>query len=78
MWITMGNIIDGKAVAKKIREQIKKDVAELIDKRGVIPKLSVILVGDNPASISYVRGKEKACIEAGIESTVHRLPATVK
>jgi methylenetetrahydrofolate dehydrogenase (NADP+)/methenyltetrahydrofolate cyclohydrolase len=78
MWITMGKIIDGKKVAAKIREGIKVDVARLRDETGIIPKLSVVLVGENPASISYVRGKEKACAEAGIESTVHRLPSTIK
>lgn len=78
MWITMGKIIDGKAISARVREAIKKEAEKLRDEKGIIPKLSVILVGDNPASISYVRGKERACAEAGIESVVHRIPSSIK
>jgi methylenetetrahydrofolate dehydrogenase (NADP+)/methenyltetrahydrofolate cyclohydrolase len=74
----MGRIIDGKAISARIREEVRKEAGRLRDEKGIIPKLSAILVGDDPASVSYVRGKEKACAEAGIESTVHRLPSTVK
>lgn len=73
----MGKVIDGKSIAQKARERIKEGVEKLRDEKGIIAKLDVILVGDNPASVAYVRGKEKACVEAGIESTVHRLPANV-
>ena len=52
-------------------------VAEL-RARGIMPRLQVALVGDNPASQSYVRGKEKACAEVGIASDTARLPATTK
>lgn len=67
-------IIDGKAVAEKIRGELRRDV-EALKLLGVIPGLGVILVGDNPASLSYVTAKEKACAEIGIFSDDHRLPA---
>lgn len=59
-------IIDGKALAKRIRENLKVEVDEL-KKKGIIPKLAVILVGEDPASQIYVRNKSKACNEVGIE-----------
>ncbi len=68
-------IIDGKQVAADIRGEIAAKVAEL-KKRGVQPGLAVILVGEDPASVSYVTGKEKACIEAGMASFQRRIPAT--
>lgn len=68
----MTEIIDGKALAKKIRENLKKDVEELRTE-GIIPKFAVILVGDDPASKIYVRNKNKACIEIGIEYEEHVL-----
>jgi len=73
----MGQIIDGKAIAANIREGLKAKVDAIRRDKGVVTKLAVILVGENPASVSYVRGKEKACMEAGIESVVHRLPESV-
>ena len=68
-------IIDGKALAADIRAQIARGVAELKREKGVTPGLAVILVGDNPASVSYVTAKEKACAEAGMLSREIRLPA---
>jgi len=66
-----GIIIDGKAVAADIRANVAKRVAELKAK-GVNPALSVILVGDNPASVSYVTGKQKALAEAGmVDKSIH-------
>ena len=62
----MATIIDGKALAKKIRENLKIECDELKQK-GIIPTLAVIMVGDNPASNVYVRNKSKACDEVGIE-----------
>ena len=59
-------LIDGKALAKKIREELKEEVTEL-RKQGIIPKLAVIMVGDDKASAVYVRNKSKACNEIGIE-----------
>ena len=69
----MTEIIDGKALAKKIRENLKKDVDEL-KKEGIKPKFAVILVGDDPASKIYVRNKNRACNEIGIEYEEHLLP----
>jgi methylenetetrahydrofolate dehydrogenase (NADP+)/methenyltetrahydrofolate cyclohydrolase len=68
-------IIDGKAVAAAIREDLRREV-EALKAAGVTPGLGVILVGDNAASISYVTAKEKACAEIGIFSDDHRLPAS--
>jgi len=62
----MATIIDGKALAKKTRENLKKECNELKEK-GINPKLAVIMVGDNPASKVYVKNKSKACEDIGIE-----------
>lgn len=68
-------IIDGKQVAADIREELKLEVSQLKEKHGVVPGLAVILVGEDPASRSYVTAKEKACAEIGIYSDDNRLPA---
>lgn len=68
-------IIDGKAVAAEIREQIGRDVAEFSGESGITPHLAAVLVGDDPASAVYVRNKQRACEKAGIRSTLHRLSA---
>ncbi|GEB31625.1 MULTISPECIES: bifunctional methylenetetrahydrofolate dehydrogenase/methenyltetrahydrofolate cyclohydrolase FolD [Brevibacillus] len=60
-------ILQGKEVAKSIREELAVEVAEL-KKQGLVPGLTVVLVGDDPASHSYVRGKSKGCEEVGIRS----------
>ena len=62
----MATIIDGKNLAKKIRQDLKIECDELKEK-GIIPKLAVIMVGDNPASKVYVKNKSKACEDVGIE-----------
>ena len=59
-------IIDGKALAKNVRENLKKEVEEL-KRQGIIPKFAVILVGNDKASQIYVKTKNKACLELGIE-----------
>ncbi len=69
-------LIDGKRIAEDIRSELAEKVA-LLKERGVIPGLAVILVGDNPASVSYVTGKEKACAEIGIQSFETRFPEDV-
>ena len=69
----MDKIIDGKAIAADIREEIAADVVAL-KKQGVTPGLAVVLVGDDPASRVYVTMKEKACEKAGIFSDEHKLP----
>ncbi len=69
-------IIDGKQVAQDIRLEIKQEVDELKQK-GLQPGLAVVLVGEDPASQSYVKGKEKGCQEVGIYSKVIRKPDTI-
>lgn len=68
-------IIDGKQIAADIRENIGKAVEKMVAEGGPRPGLATVLVGDNPASHTYVRMKRKACAEAGIESFHHELPA---
>ena len=67
-------IIDGKAVAARLREETARQVAEFRTATGVQPHLAAILVGDDPASAVYVRNKQRACEQAGILSTLERLP----
>ncbi|HEY6640721.1 bifunctional methylenetetrahydrofolate dehydrogenase/methenyltetrahydrofolate cyclohydrolase FolD [Povalibacter sp.] len=69
-------IIDGKAIAAKLRAEYHVRVDVLKAKHGITPGLAVILVGDSAASRSYVSGKIKACREAGIHSELIELPAT--
>jgi methylenetetrahydrofolate dehydrogenase (NADP+)/methenyltetrahydrofolate cyclohydrolase len=68
-------IIDGKQIAAQMREELKQKVAALKTK-GITPGLAVILVGEDPASKSYVTAKEKACEEIGMYSSDNRLPAS--
>ena len=70
-------IIDGRKLAADTRAEIAAGVAALKAEKGVTPGLAVILVGDNPASVSYVTAKEKACQEAGMYSREIRLPADI-
>jgi len=67
-------LIDGVAVAKIVRAEVARD-AEVLRAQGVVPGLTVVLVGDDPASAVYVRSKEKACLEAGMKGETIRLPA---
>ena len=67
------NIIDGKQLAAQMRQEIKEEV-EKLKKDNITPGLAVVLVGEDPASKSYVTAKEKACHEAGIYSDDNRLP----
>ncbi len=69
-------IISGKEVSASIRQELAERVAELKEKHGLVPGLGVILVGDDPASHSYVKGKEKAAGQVGIYSEVLRVPAS--
>jgi methylenetetrahydrofolate dehydrogenase (NADP+) / methenyltetrahydrofolate cyclohydrolase len=68
------HIIDGKAIAAEIRAEVAERVRRLKEERGVMPAQAFVLVGDNPASMSYVRGKGQACEEAGILSQTIHLP----
>jgi methylenetetrahydrofolate dehydrogenase (NADP+)/methenyltetrahydrofolate cyclohydrolase len=69
-------IIDGKQVAAKVRAEVADQVKELA-RQGLVPGLTVVRVGDDPASAVYVKGKRKACEEVGMRSVEHHLPATV-
>ncbi len=69
-------ILDGKALAAKIRKKAADDVAALKNK-GITPGLAVVLVGDDPASHTYVKMKERACEETGIYSIVHKMPIDI-
>ena len=73
----VAKVIDGKAIAAQIREEVKEEVAELTAKYGMPPGLEVILIGDDPASAIYVRNKGRASDKVGIRSQTHHLPATV-
>ncbi len=66
-------ILDGKAIAADIREQIKKQVAEMTESGKRPPGLAVVLVGEDPASQVYVRNKQRSCEEVGFFSELHRL-----
>ncbi|MGM9682681.1 MAG: bifunctional methylenetetrahydrofolate dehydrogenase/methenyltetrahydrofolate cyclohydrolase FolD [Eubacteriales bacterium] len=70
----MAQIINGKEISAKIREEIKRDTEALFDKTGIRPGLAVIIVGTDPASQVYVRNKKRACEEVGFYSEVHELP----
>lgn len=74
--ILMGEIIDGKKLAKEIQEKVTREVAELV-KEGKQPGLAVVLVGDNQASRTYVRNKQKRTEEAGMKSVLIELPENV-
>jgi methylenetetrahydrofolate dehydrogenase (NADP+) / methenyltetrahydrofolate cyclohydrolase len=73
----MAQIIDGKAIARGIQKEVKDEIEGLKRRWGIVPGLGVVLVGDDPASHLYVRNKEKACKEVGIQSDEHLLPASV-
>ncbi|MFM7797213.1 MAG: tetrahydrofolate dehydrogenase/cyclohydrolase catalytic domain-containing protein, partial [Candidatus Nitrosotenuis sp.] len=72
----VGTKIDGLVVSSAVREQVKKD-AEHLKSKGIQPCLATVLVGDNPASATYVRNKQKACAEVGIKTKDHKIPFTI-
>src|SRR5437868_13194065 len=69
-------IIDGKAIAAELRVRVAAEVARLKREHNLEPGLAVVLVGENPASATYVRTKSKQTVEAGMRSFDHRLPET--
>lgn len=69
-------LLDGKALAQKIQAELTEQIQALQPQRGRPPGLAVLMVGDNPASAAYVRGKERACANVGIASFGQHLPAT--
>ncbi|MDE7213919.1 MAG: bifunctional 5,10-methylene-tetrahydrofolate dehydrogenase/5,10-methylene-tetrahydrofolate cyclohydrolase, partial [Anaeroplasmataceae bacterium] len=70
----MAVIISGKELAKSKKMKMAEEVKTFIEQYGRAPHLAVILVGEDPGSISYVRGKEKACEEVGFINTTIRKP----
>ncbi len=70
-------ILDGKKLSEKIKSQIKEETKELKEKHDIVPGLAVVLVGDDPASLTYVKMKEKACKEVGFYSIVHHMPHSI-
>lgn len=70
----MAQIIDGKALAAKLREEVAVDVQKIHAQGGVV-RLAVVLVGNDPASQIYVRNKQRACAQVGIQCDLHTLPA---
>jgi methylenetetrahydrofolate dehydrogenase (NADP+)/methenyltetrahydrofolate cyclohydrolase len=70
-------IIDGKAIAAQVKQELAKEVKKLQAERNVTPGLAVVLVGESPASLVYVRNKQKACQELGIYSQKHELPVDI-
>ncbi len=72
----MAEIIDGKAEAAKVRRETAAAVEDLRRDFGVTPGLATVLVGDDPASATYVRNKRRSCAKVGIESLHHELPAS--
>lgn len=68
-------LIDGKAIAEAVRQEAAAEVARLQAQTGQAPTLAAVLVGENPASQTYVSSKGKACLEAGMGSITHKLPA---
>ena len=73
----MAQVLDGKAIALKVREEVKEGVDVFRAKYGRAPGLHVVLAGEDPASAVYVRNKEKAAAAAGIDGHVHRLLSSV-
>lgn len=70
----MAQIIDGKAISAAMRNELKQQIFAMQEEQGITPGLAVIVVGENPASATYVRVKEKACAEVGITSEKYELP----
>jgi methylenetetrahydrofolate dehydrogenase (NADP+)/methenyltetrahydrofolate cyclohydrolase len=68
-------LLDGKAIAQKVRDEVKAGVARFVAEHGRAPGLDVVLVGEDPASVVYTRNKEKASNEVGMRGRLHRLPA---
>lgn len=69
------NIIDGKQIAENVRDQVAADVAKMNEEHGYVPGLATVLVGEDPASATYVRSKQRMCEKLGIRSVGHTLPA---
>jgi methylenetetrahydrofolate dehydrogenase (NADP+)/methenyltetrahydrofolate cyclohydrolase len=71
-------VVDGLALAQEIRQDLAKRVAAHVAAGRRPPRLAVVLVGDDPASASYIKGKRRACTQTGMDSAEHRLPASTR
>lgn len=69
--------IDGKAIAAKVRDEVRQAVEQMVAEHGYTPGLATVLVGDDTASATYVRSKKRACAEVGIRSIGHEIPADI-
>ena len=69
----MAVVVSGKDLSQELKDLMKEQVPSLVEKYGRAPHLVVILIGNNPSSLSYVSGKEKACDYVGIKNTTLRL-----
>jgi methylenetetrahydrofolate dehydrogenase (NADP+)/methenyltetrahydrofolate cyclohydrolase len=69
-------LLDGNALARQIRSELSEEVVDFIENNGVVPTLAAVLVGEDAASQVYVRNKRRDCDEVGIQSQLHKLPAT--
>ncbi|SFV68623.1 Methylenetetrahydrofolate dehydrogenase (NADP+) / Methenyltetrahydrofolate cyclohydrolase [hydrothermal vent metagenome] len=70
-------LIDGKSLAKKVQNNVAKEVEELKQVKNIVPGLAVLLIGDDPASHAYVKMKAKACEKVGFYSITHNMPETI-
>ena len=68
-------VLDGKATAKQVREEVRQGAAEFAARAGRPPGLAVVLLGEDPGSVVYTRNKEKASREVGMNGVLHELPA---
>lgn len=73
----MSRIVYGTDIAQEMRSEMKRKTERWTEEGKRLPCLAVILAGDNPASLSYVKGKEKACKAVGVRSIMHKLPSNV-
>ena len=73
----MTQVIYGSDLSAKMREQMKQEIADIAAKGERIPCLAVVMAGDNPASLSYIKGKEKACQAIGMRSLMKKLPEDI-
>src|SRR5438105_3407065 len=75
--IVAAKILDGKKLADQIKAELTEEVADFIQNNSDVPTLAAVLVGADAGSEVYVRNKQKACEQVGIQSRLHRLPADV-
>ena len=73
----MATIIDGKKVSEDLREDLKVQTEKFVEETGIQPHLVVVIVGNNPASMTYVRNKKRSCEAVGFKSTVIELADTI-